>query len=73
MGKLIQIAALFEPTEGAIAANALRADGVFVAEPDLHLHSIFPDRRLAYGGGPPLQLPNVAMISTRITNESDTQ
>jgi hypothetical protein len=50
MGTWIQIGALFEPVEAAVVASALRAGGVRVVEPDYHLHSIFPHRRLAYGG-----------------------
>lgn len=50
MTSWIQIAALFDPVEGAIIASALRAGGVRVAEPDVHIHSLIPNQRLAYGG-----------------------
>jgi hypothetical protein len=50
MTSWIQIAALFDPVEGAVLASALRAGGVRVAEPDLNIHSLYPDRRLTYGG-----------------------
>jgi hypothetical protein len=50
MSLWIQIAALLEPTEGAIIASSLRANGVRVCEPDFHLYNCFPNRRIAYGG-----------------------
>ena len=50
MSSWTEIAALFDPVEGAIIATSLRAGGVRVVEPDIHIHSVRPDMRLAFGG-----------------------